>query len=195
MHGHFGPREALSLEAISSLCLIRRVWPVRLPGQPHEKVAANSHFMRPPGVLQCNMKPCSVKSVSINPHEGCVLPRGVTGQLKETVSHGLHHQKDCCSDLLPNVQPPWETAAVVESSLTVRFTPGSGLRPYLRKVKRRGLTRCFVTCGVRFPPQTRGRRCGVAPRLRGPFGSIADPGEASSGSESAAGKARGRGRW
>ena len=43
----------------------------------------------------------------------------------------------------------------------MRFTPGSGLRPYLRKVKRRGLTRCFVTCGVRFPPQTRGRRCGV----------------------------------
>lgn len=51
----------------------------------------------------------------------------------------------------------------------MRFTPGSGLRPYLRKVKRRGLTRCFVTCGVRFPPQTRGRRCGVAPGCGGPL--------------------------
>lgn len=78
-------------------------------------------------------------SMSINPHEGCVLPRGVTGQLKETIRHGLHHQKDCCSDLLPKVQPPCETAAAVESSLTVRFTPGSWLRQFLRKVKRRGL--------------------------------------------------------
>lgn len=45
----------------------------------------------------------------------------------------------------------------------MRFTPGSGLRPYLRKVKRRGLTRCFVTCGVRFPPQTEGDGVGWPP--------------------------------
>ena len=74
----------------------------------------------------------------------------------------------------------------------MRFTPGSGLRPYLRKVKRRGPTRCFVTCGVRFPPQTEGDGVG-RPRMRGPFGSLVDPGDAGSGSESAAGKARGRG--
>lgn len=97
-------------------------------------------------------------SVSINPHEGCVLPRGVTGQLKETIRHGLHHQKDCRSDLLPKVQPPCETAAAVESSLTVRFPPGSWLRQYLRKVKRRGLTRCFVPWSALSTRQ--GRRCG-----------------------------------
>lgn len=55
---------------------------------------------------------------------GLCPSQGCNGAVERNlISHGLHHQKDCCSDLLPKVQPPWETAAVVESSLTVRFTP------------------------------------------------------------------------
>lgn len=89
--------------------------------------------------------------MSINPHEGCVLPRGVTGQLKETIRHGLHHQKDCCSDLLPKVQPSCETAAVGESSLTVRFTPWQLAEAISEEGKEVwSETHCFVPCGVRF---------------------------------------------
>lgn len=70
----------------------------------------------------------------------------------------------------------------------MRFTPGSWLRQYLRKVKRRGLTRCFVTCGVHFPLQMRAT-VWVWSLGCWALGFISDPGDAKRGSESAVGKA------